>query len=152
MEVILKEEVKKVGKPGEVVKVADGYARNFLFPQEKAIPVTAKNLKSIQEELKRRAIKTEAKNDKLKGAAGNINGKEVTIKKLAHEDNNKLFGSVSEAEIAGALKAAGYEVEKSNIVTGKHIKELGTFDVTVRFKGDIEAVIKVNVIKDTEQK
>jgi len=151
MEVILKENVKKLGSAGDLVKVTDGYARNFLFPQNLAMPVSEKNLKAIQEEMKRRSVKLEAKKDKLKQTAGQLEGKEFTIKKKASADD-KLFGSVTEADVADAVKAAGYDVNKSNIKMESHIKEVGNFAVKVKLKGDIEANIVVWVVKEAGNK
>lgn len=151
MEVILKENVKKLGNAGDLVKVTDGYARNFLFPKNMAMPVSEKNLKAIQEEMKRRAVKLEVKKDKLKESAAQLEGKEFTIKKKASADD-KLFGSVTEADVAEAVKAAGYDVNKSNIKMESHIKEVGNFAVKVKLKGDIEANIVVWVVKEAGNK
>ena len=151
MEVILKESVKKLGKAGDVVKVADGYARNFLFPKSKAIPVTEKNIKAIQEQFKKKQEKMKEEEVKVNEAVEKLSGVEVTIKKLASEDD-KLFGSVSESDIADELVKQGVEVDKSSVVLEKHIKELGVFKVPIRFKQGAEAQIKVWVVRDNEKK
>ncbi len=151
MEVILKENVQKLGKAGDVVKVADGYARNFLLPQSKAIAVTEKNIQTIQEQLKKKQAKKKEEEIKLNETVEKLSEVEVTIKKLASEDD-KLFGSVSESDIAEELSKQGVEVEKGSIVLEKHIKELGVFKVPVKFKQGAEAKIKVWVVRDDEKK
>ncbi len=151
MEVILKENIDKLGKAGDVVKVKDGYARNFLLPGNKAAKVNEKNLKTIQEEFRRRREKIKQNDEKMREAADKLKGTEVAIKKLASEDD-KLFGSVAEADIAAELKKQGVDVEKQDIILDKHIKELGVFKVPVRFREGIEAEVKVWVVRDNEKK
>jgi large subunit ribosomal protein L9 len=152
MEVVLKETVQRLGKVGDVISVTDGYARNFLLPQNKAVKVTPKTLKAIQESFKKKAAKASEEEITIKDVAGKMDGTGITIKKLASEDD-KLFGSVAETDIADELKKLGFEVDKSNVILAKHIKELGVFDVAIRLKYDAEAKIKVFVVRDdSEQK
>jgi len=151
MEVILRENVKKLGKAGDVVKVSDGYARNFLLPKKIAVEATKKSMESVQEQFRKKQAKLKEEEKKAADSAEKLSGAEVTIKKLASEDD-KLFGSVTEADIAEELKKQGFETDKSNIELEKHIKELGVFDVPVRFRQGAEAKIKVWVVRDSEKK
>jgi large subunit ribosomal protein L9 len=147
MEVILKEAVKNLGKAGDVVRVSEGYARNFLFPSKKAVPVTGGAVKAVQEQARRREEKVKAEFDHAKEEAKQLSGAVIRIKKKASPDG-KLFGSVAEADIAAELEKLGHKVDKSHVKMDKHIKEPGTYDVTVHFKGEAGAVIKVTVEKD----
>ncbi len=151
MEVILKEDVKGLGKTGEIVKVNDGYARNFLLPSKKAVPATEGNAKMVKEQARKKQEKAKQEDDLAAAAAGKLAGVEITIKKKASEDN-KLFGSVSESDIAEELQKLGHQVEKSNVRLEKHIKEPGLFKVAVHFKGGAEARVKVKVIGENDKK
>jgi len=151
MDVILKEAVKNLGKAGDVVKVSEGYARNFLFPAKKAVPVTAGVLKSVQDQVKKKEEKIQTEASLAAEAAEKLAGVEIIIKKKASDDG-KLFGSVSESDVAAELIKLGHKVDKSNIRMVKHIKEPGTFDVTVHFKGESEAIIKLKVEKQSAPK
>ena len=146
MEVILKEAVKNLGKAGDVVKVSEGYARNFLFPAKKAVPVTGGVMKAVQEQVKKKEEKAKAEDSQAVLAAKKLADVEIIIKKKASEDG-KLFGSVSENDVAAELLKLGHKVDKSNIRMEKHIKEPGTYPVKVHFKGAAEAEIKVRVEK-----
>ncbi len=147
MKVILKEGIDSLGRAGDIVKVSDGYARNFLIPKGKAIPATEGNIKSLQEYLKKKQEAKEEQNENLKQILEKMKGVEITIKKKAADDN-KLFGSVSEKEIAEELKKMGFEVEKNNIKLEKHIKEAGIFSIPIVLKAGFETNIKVSVIAE----
>ncbi|MCE5299604.1 MAG: 50S ribosomal protein L9 [Spirochaetia bacterium] len=147
MEVILKEDVKGVGKTGQVVKVSEGYARNFLFPGKKAVVANAGALKEIQEMAKRKEVKTGEEEQKLRAQAEKLASVEITIVKKAADDN-KIFGSVTEAEIAEELRKKGFVVDKTEVILDGHIKELGSKAVTLKFKHDITAVIRVLITKE----
>jgi large subunit ribosomal protein L9 len=147
MEVILKENVKGIGRAGDIVKVSEGYARNFLFPSKKAVPATAGAVKDVQLKESRKEEKAKDEDKYFRQLATKLDGVEITIKKKASDDD-KLFGSVTEADIADELKKAGFELDKQSIVMEGHIKELGLRTVTVKFKHGIETKIKVWVIKD----
>ena len=147
MEVILKENVKGIGRAGEIVKVSEGYARNFLFPSKKAMPATAGAVKDVQLKESRKEEKAKDEDKYFRQLATKLDGVEITIKKKASDDD-KLFGSVTEADIADELKKAGFELDKQSIVLEGHIKELGLKTITVKFRHNIETKIKVWVIKD----
>ncbi|MFP4466365.1 MAG: 50S ribosomal protein L9 [Candidatus Goldiibacteriota bacterium] len=147
MEVILKESVRKLGRVGDVITVAPGYARNYLLPQKKAVPVTEKNLKAIREQYSKKAARAEKEAEGLRETADKMKDTQITIKKLASEDD-RLFGSVTEAEIASELAKQGFEIDKSAVELDKHIKELGVFDVKIVLKHNVETKIKLSVVKD----
>jgi len=151
MEVILKQDVKNVGKAGQIVKVSDGYARNFLMPRGLVARVTEGGVKFIQEQEKRKYVKMSEEEKKINETLQKMSGLEITIKKLAGEDD-KLFGSVSETDISEEIAKHGIEVDKKHIVLEKHIKELGLFNVPVIFKENFETRIKLWVVRENEKK
>jgi len=147
MQVILREDIDKLGSIGDLVKVADGYARNFLVPKKKAIEATPDNLNAMNHAKKMvsdriRKIKKDAtaEADQLRGLA-------VIIKAKTGEEG-KLFGSVTTMDIADAVKAKGVEIDKRKIVLDEPIKRLGDYTVSVKMHADILADIKVSVIAE----
>jgi large subunit ribosomal protein L9 len=151
MEVILKEDIKNLGRAGEIVKVSEGYARNFLFPANKAIPATKKNIARIKEEFAKKKQTDEAVKNKAEEIARKINGMEIIIIERASDDG-VLYGSVSNIEILKELKKRGYELDKSNIILSEHIKKLGIYEIEIKLYKDIKAKIKIKVLADAEKK
>jgi large subunit ribosomal protein L9 len=151
MEVILKEAVKNLGNAGDIVKVSEGYARNFLFPSSKAVPATGDSIKAVQDQVRKKQNKVKKETDIAAENAKKMEGVELTITKRASGDG-KLFGSVTEADIAGELQKLGHPVDKSNIRVGKHIKEPGSYEVLVHFKSEAEAKIKLLVVGENDKK
>ena len=147
MEVMLKTDVKGIGRAGQVIKVSEGYARNFLLPSNKAVIATPGVIKELQAQLTRKKEKVSDEETFLKEQAAKLAAVEITIKKKAHDDE-KIFGSVTEAEIADELAKQGFKVGKHDVVLGGHIKELGMKTVDLKFKYDIQAKIKLWVVKD----
>ena len=147
MEVMLKVDVKGVGRAGQVIKVSEGYARNFLFPTNKAVAATPGVIKELQAKLERKKEKLSDEEVFLKEQAVKLAVVEITIKKKAHDDG-KIFGSVTEAEIADALTAQGFKVDKHDVDLEGHIKELGIKTINLKFKHEIAAKIKLSVIKE----
>ena len=147
MQVILREDIEKLGKIGDLVKVADGYARNFLVPTKKAIEATPKNLHAMEHARKMvsdrlRKLKKEATSE-----ADKIKGLSITIKAKTGEEG-KLFGSVTSMDIAEAAKAQGVVIDKRKIVLAEPIKRLGDFTVPVKLHADIAAELKVSVVAE----
>lgn len=146
MEVILKEDIKSVGKAGEVIKVSPGFARNFLLPQGKAALANPQNLKELEHH--KRAI--QAKQEKLKKQAvqlaEKISALSLTIKKEAGEEE-KLFGSVTNKELAEALQKEGIAIDRRQIQLEDPIKTIGVFDVPVRLHSEVTTHLKVWVVK-----
>ncbi|MCG3111227.1 MAG: 50S ribosomal protein L9 [Candidatus Manganitrophus sp. SA1] len=146
MKVILREDVDKLGRMGDLVNVADGYARNFLLPRNMAALATTKNIKSLEHE--KRVIADRVKKEKMAAEeeAKKISAVSVSIPVQVGEEG-KLFGSVTSKDIADAIAAQGFEIDKRRIQLEKPIKEIGTFMVPVKVHHDVTAQVKVEVIK-----
>jgi large subunit ribosomal protein L9 len=147
MQVILREDIDKLGKIGDLVKVADGYARNYLVPNKKAIEATPKNLNAMDHAKKMvsdriRKLKKEAAAD-----ADMIKALAITIKAKSGEEG-KLFGSVTSMDIAEAMKAQGVGIDKRKIVLDEPIKRLGDYTITVKLHADVTADFKLTVIAE----
>ncbi|MDH4163518.1 MAG: 50S ribosomal protein L9 [Nitrospirota bacterium] len=145
MQVILREEIEKLGKIGDLVKVKDGFGRNYLIPTKKAIEATPKNVNAMNHAKKMvsdrlRKLKKEAAAD-----AENIKALSITIKAKVGEEG-KLFGSVTSMDIAEAAAAQGVKIEKRKIVLEEPIKRLGEFTVAVKLHSDVTADLKVTVV------
>jgi len=151
MEVILREHVDNLGRRGEIVKVADGYARNFLLPRKLALLVTDSNKKQIERERAR----FEAKEAEEKGIAGTvaerIAGLAVDSARRVGE-TEVLYGSVTSADIAEALHARGFDVDRRKIQLHEPIKKLGEFEVPIRLHRDVTATVKVRVVAEAVEK
>jgi large subunit ribosomal protein L9 len=148
MKVILTEYVYKHGVAGEVVNVADGFARNFLIPKRMAIPATKKNLES-QEALRSKAIANRAEiSERINAASQAINGVELVFGMKAGS-NNKLYGSITSQMIKDALQAkTGLDINRRRI-SERPIRELGRYDVPVRL-GDVSPVLNIVVVREEE--
>jgi len=146
MEVILRQAVENLGKPGDVVKVKNGYARNYLLPHNLAYEATPGNLKRIQQEKDR----LEAAENQRRGSAQEIATKleQVSLTFSARVgEEGKLFGSVTATDIAQQLEQQGFRVEKRQIDLHEPIKSLGVYRVPVRLHADVKPEIRVWVIK-----
>lgn len=147
MEVILIKDVSPLGKTGDVVKVAPGYARNYLLPKSFALVATPENLKQLGT-IKKRDEKIKEK-EKLSAEAlkEKIEAISITLKKHAGEED-KLFGSVTSHEIVDKLTEMGIEVDKKKVVIEEHIKRLGDYTVPIKLATDVVANLKLTVIKE----
>jgi large subunit ribosomal protein L9 len=146
MKVILQEDVSNLGATGEVVEVADGYGRNFLLPRKLAVLADERNTRRLGHQ-KRLAASRQAKVvAAAKELAGKINGTAVSIKRQAAAED-KIFGSVTNQDIQEALASQGVEVDRRNIVLAEPIKNIGVFQVPVKVHKDVEANVKVYVIR-----
>ncbi|HEY7210648.1 MAG TPA: 50S ribosomal protein L9 [Bryobacteraceae bacterium] len=148
MEVILREDVEKVGVRGSVVKVADGYARNFLLPKRLAVAATEANKKIVEQEREayvRREAKVKSDADSLAHLMQNVT---VTLRHRVGE-NNHLFGSVTAKDIADALEAQKFHIERRRIQLDEPIRTVGEHKVPVRLHRDV--TVEVNVIVEPEQ-
>jgi large subunit ribosomal protein L9 len=147
MKVILRDDVKNVGRMGQVVNVADGYARNYLVPRGFAIEANTKNIKSLEHE--KRIIGEKAK--KIKNSAQDLANKistiTLTIKANAGEEG-KLFGSVTTMDIAELLKNEGIEIDKKKISLDEPIKRLGSYSVNVKIHPEISVQLAVEVVQE----
>ena len=147
MEVILREHVDNLGRRGDVVKVAEGYARNYLLPRKLALAVTEANKRQIDREKKVAEVKDAEEKQQADVLAARIAETEVEIARRAGE-NDTLYGSVTSADIAHALEAKGFTVEKRRITLVDPLKSLGEFTVPIRIHRDVTAQVKVKVIAD----
>lgn len=149
MEVILREDVEKLGTRGQLVNVSPGYARNFLLPQRLAVAATESNKKIVEQERQahlRREAKLVADAGDLAKMMANVS---VSISQKAGE-NDQLFGSVTSKDIAEALEKQGYTIDRRKIVLEEPIKTLGEFKVTLRLHKDVATEITVHVLKEEE--
>ncbi len=147
MQIILREDIDKLGNRGDMVKVKDGYARNFLLPRRLAVTANESNRKIVEQE-RQAHLRKEAT---LKGQAEDL-GKlmanlSIVIKQKAGE-NDHLFGSVTAQDIANALEAQKYTIDRKKIVLDEPIKQLGDYKVTVKLHKDVSVEIPVSVTKD----
>jgi large subunit ribosomal protein L9 len=147
MEIILREDIDKLGTRGQMVKVAAGYARNYLLPRRLAVAATEGNKKIVEQERQahlRREVKVVSEAQELGKLMGAV---DVTIAQKAGE-NDHLFGSVTTADIAAALEKLGYSVERKKIQLDEPIKTLGDYKVAVRLHKDVTIEIPVHVVKE----
>ncbi len=147
MEVILREDVDKLGHRGQLVKVADGYARNFLLPKRLAVAATESN-KNIVEQERKAALRREAKEAADAAELGKmVQTVTVSIAQKAG-DNDQLFGSVTSKDIAEALEQQNYQIDRRKIQLPEPIKTLGEFKVPIRLHRDVTVEVTVNVVKE----
>jgi large subunit ribosomal protein L9 len=147
MEVILREHVDNLGKRGELVKVADGYARNYLLPRKLALLATDGNRKQIEREREKFDLR-EAEDKKVaEGLAARIGNLEIEIARRVGE-TDVLFGSVTAADVAEALSARGFEVDRRKLQLAEAIKKLGEYDVPLRLSREVVAHIKLRVVAE----
>lgn len=147
MEVLLHKDVEKLGKAGEIVEVARGYARNYLFPHRIASAVTQENLMLLEFEKRRARREAQRQRQALLDLAQKLQSVSCTIAAQASESGT-LFGSVAEPQIAAALREEGYQVGDDAIGLEKHIKETGVYAVEVELAPEITATIRVWVVAD----
>ena len=149
MEVILREDIEKLGTRGQLVKVAPGYARNFLLPKRLAVAATEANKKIVEQE-RQAHLRREAKVVAEAGELGKLmESVSLTITQKAGE-NGQLFGSVTAKDIADALEAKGYTIERRKIALEEPIKQLGEYKIPLRLHRDVTVEIGVNVLKEEE--
>ena|SRR5579871_5780799 len=149
MEVILRETIDKLGRAGQTVKVAEGYARNYLLPRKLAYPATPGNLKVIEFErqsLLRKEAKQQEDADKLKAM---LEAVDLMIRRKVGEQN-ALYGSVTNSDVAEALEQKGFQIEKRKIHMEDHIKTLGEYSIPIRLFKDVTANVKLKVEAETE--
>lgn len=150
MEVILKEDVPKLGHRGDVVKVAEGYGRNFLLPKKLAIEATPAN-KAVIEQMKAAALRRSAKEKaEAETLAKQFEGVTLTFQRRAGE-HDQLFGSVTTSELADALQKKGFNVDRRRIELAQPIKTLGEFNVPIRLHREVAVNVKAIVEKEAAE-
>jgi len=147
MEVILREEIEKLGRRGDVVKVAAGYARNYLLPKRLAVAANESNKKIVEQE-KQAYLRRESKEiGDANDLARMMATVEVTIAQKAGE-NDQLFGSITAQDIAAALERAGYTIDRRKVNLAEPIKSLGDYKVTVKLHREVSIELPVHVVKE----
>ncbi len=146
MDVILLEDLKGVGAKGATVHVKPGFARNYLLPRQLAIPAGDKAASQFQEIERQKKYKEDRLVAQAREQAAGLDGVEINIPSQANEEDT-LFGSVTNADVADALARAGHPVDKHQIELPDHIKQLGRYEVPVRFFGGVTATVKVWVVR-----
>ena len=149
MEVILRETIDNLGRAGQVVKVAAGYARNYLLPKKLAYPATPGNLKVIEFERQSLLRKEGKQKEDAEKLLQMLEGVEVTIRRKVGE-HKALYGSVTNSDIADELEKKGFQIEKRKIHMEDHLKTTGEFSIPVRLFKDVTAHIKVKVEAEAE--
>jgi large subunit ribosomal protein L9 len=147
MEVILREHVDTLGRRGDVVKVAAGYARNYLLPRKLALPVTEASRRQIEREREKAEARDAEERAAAEALGQRVSAIDISIARRVGE-NNTMYGSVTSADIAEALKAKGFEVEKRKITLPEAIKSLGEHAVAVKVHRDVTADVKVKVVPE----
>ena len=146
MEIILIEDVEGLGDKGAVVQVKPGFARNYLLPRRMAITATG-NAANLYRELQRqRTVQEDRRLIEAREIAAKLQGVEVNIPAAANEEDT-LFGAVTEADIVDARARAGHRVEARQVQLPDHIKQLGKYEVVLRVRGDVTATVKVWVVR-----
>ncbi|MFZ4747212.1 MAG: 50S ribosomal protein L9 [Sphingomonas sp.] len=150
MEVILLERVEKLGQIGDVVTVKDGFARNFLLPNKKALRSNNANRKVFEANKARIVAENDARKGEAQTASKDVDGKAVTLIRQA-SNTGQLYGSVAVRDIVDALEAEGAKVLKNQIVLDKPIKAIGLYEVKVQLHPEVAVMIKVNVARSPEE-
>jgi large subunit ribosomal protein L9 len=147
MEVILRDHVENLGKRGEIVKVADGYARNFLLPRKLALPATDANRKWVERERKIAEARDMQERGAAEAIAARLTALELTISRKTGE-NDQLYGSVTNGDIAELLAAKGFDIDRRKILLPDPIKALGENSVPVKLHREVTANVRVTVAKE----
>ena len=150
MEVILRDYVEKLGKRGEIVKVSDGYARNYLLPRKLALPATEGNRKHVERE--RRIMETREAEEKsqAEAIASRLSTVDITIARRVGE-TEQLYGSVTATDISDFLKMKGFEIDRRKLILPEPIKTIGEHDVPLKLHREVTAPLKVKVVKEGGQ-
>lgn len=148
MEIILQEDVANLGVIGEVVKVRDGYGRNYLIPRGLAIEANRRNLRVLEHQKRLTAAKKEKDRQSAQGMSDHIAALSLTIQARAGEED-RLFGSVTNIDIEKALTVQGVTIDRRKIMLAEPIKQLGTYTVPVHLSSDVRGNITVNVVRES---
>jgi len=146
MEVILNKDVDRIGKAGQVVKVKDGFARNFLIPNGLAVPLNAVNLKKLEEEKHQKNQQLEKAKQEAMELSDKLARLSLTIPVLTHEED-KLYANITSQDLATALGEEGFNIDKNLIALDAPIKALGIYEVPVKLHPEIPAKVKVWIVK-----
>jgi large subunit ribosomal protein L9 len=147
MEVILREHVDNLGKRGDIVKVADGYARNYLLPRKLALPANEGNRKHVERERKIMESREAEEKSSAEAIAARLSLIDISIPRRVG-DTEQLYGSVTTADIADFLKAKGFDVDRRKLILPEPIKTLGAYDVPLKLHREVTVPLKVKVVKE----
>ncbi len=147
MKVILTETVEQIGQIGDLVNVAPGYARNFLFPKSLAMEATGKNVKELEHKKRLLAQKRQLQRQEMLSFAEKLNSITVSMSRKVSEDD-KLYGSVNSADVGKALESMGFDLERKSILLEQPIKQLGEHSVVLRVGPEVTATIRVVIEKE----
>ena len=147
MKIILKQEVEKLGGPGDIVEVKDGYARNYLLPRGLAVAATPGNLRAMEEEKKRQEIRANREKRAAERLAQKLSSVSVTATVSVGEED-RVFGAVTSQTIADLLKEKGFDIDRRKILLEEPLKALGIYDVPVKLHPEVEAKVKVWVVRE----
>ena len=152
MKVILKENIEHLGFKDEVVEVKNGFARNFLIPKGVASLATDSAIKVLEENLRQGAVKNQKIKDEAQKTADTLNEMIIQVKVKAGE-KGKIFGSVTTVQLAEAIEKAGHKVDRKYIkIKGESIKELGSYEASIRLHKDVDAAVKFDVVAEKKEK
>jgi large subunit ribosomal protein L9 len=147
MEVILREFVDKLGKRGEIVKVSNGYARNYLLPRKLALPATEGNKKHVERERKKMDTREAEEKSQAEAIAARLASVDISIARRVG-DTEQLYGSVTSADITEFLKEKGFDVDRRKLILPEPIKTIGEHDVPLKLHRDVTVPLKVKVVRE----
>ncbi|WP_137679445.1 50S ribosomal protein L9 [Aurantiacibacter suaedae] len=150
MDIILLERVEKLGQIGDIVTVRDGYARNFLLPQKKALRANEANKKVFEANRERLEAENAEKRTDAEKQGEKVNGEEIVLIRSA-SNSGQLYGSVNVRDVAAALNAKGHAVDKRQVIMGAPIKTIGMFDVTITLHPEVSVIVKANVARSEDE-
>lgn len=146
MEVILNKDIERLGKSGSIIKVKDGFARNFLIPNGLAVPLNPINIKKLEQEKQRKVLQLEKVKQQAEELKGRLESFSLTMPVLTHEED-ELYAGISNVDLASALKEEGFDIDKNSIALDGPIRSLGIYEVPIKLHPEVSAKIKVWIVK-----
>lgn len=147
MRIFLKQDIEKIGMAGEIIRVSDGFARNFLFPKKLAVEITPQNTSFYQKQVKEVEHRKDVVSSQTSMLAERIGSMALTLKRKMHDDG-KLYGAIGQSEIVDALAGKGITVAKNKVVFTKSIKTKGIHEVTIKLTSRLQPRIKVTILPE----
>jgi large subunit ribosomal protein L9 len=147
MEIILREHVENLGRRGEIVKVADGYARNFLLPRKLALPVTEGNKRHVERERKKVETRESEEKAQAEGIAARLASLDIGFQRRVG-DTEQLYGSVTSGDIADLLKGKGFDIDRRKLILPEPLKTLGEHTVNLKLHREVTVPLKVTIAKE----
>ena len=142
----MNQDIERLGKAGQIVKVKDGFARNFLIPNGLAVSLTPENLKKLEQEKKKKTLHLEKLKKRAEDLSQKLSSLSLTIPALTYEED-QLYGSLTAVDLAAALKEEGLEIDKNSIVLDEPLKSLGIYEVPIKLHPEVSCKIKVWIVK-----